>query len=167
MPGGILLKNFLDQIEKGLIRFVVVTIVIMAVIQGVMSVDPIRLYLSWGERMEGETIQLPVATTSNNADLDAEEAISPQARVAIEINQFSSLPRAQVLVNGKPKANFTGKRVNVTIQAGDTIEVDATAYNFPIDFNIAAVSSNLAFPEKGQVYTANQAIVMIGKSIVK
>lgn len=161
------MKDIFNRVEKGLIRVVVLGIVIMVVVQGFMSVDPIRLYLSWGERMEGETIQLPVATTSENADPDAEQAISPQARVAIEISQFSSLPRAQVLVNGQKKAAFTGKRASVTVCAGDTIEVDATAYNFPIDFNIAAVSSNLAFPEKGQVYTSNQSIVMVGKSIVK
>ncbi len=161
------MKDYIRKIEKGLMKFVVLGIVIMVVVQGFMSVDPIRLYLSWGERMEGEPIQLPVATTSENADPDADQAISPQARVAIEISQFSSLPRAQILVNGQTKAAFTGKRATVTVDAGDTIEIDATAYNFPIEFNIAAVSSNLAFPEKGQVYAANQGIVMIGKSIVK
>ncbi|MEQ8200851.1 MAG: hypothetical protein ABRQ24_05455 [Syntrophomonadaceae bacterium] len=162
------MKDLIDRVEKGLIRFVIIGIVIMVVVQGFMSVDPIRLYLSWGERMEGENIRLPVAATKTETDdPDVEEAVSPQARLALEISHFSSLPRARILVNGSERTSFNGKQVNLAVQAGDTVEIDATAYNFPIEFSVTAVSSNLVFPEKNLKYTANQTMVMIGKVIVK
>ncbi len=165
--GGWLVKDLIDRIEKSLIRFVVIAIVIMVVVQGFLSIDPVRLYLSWGERMEGQSIQLPVTKTSENADPDSELVVSPQARIAIEISQFSSLPKAKVLVNGVERAAFTGKRVSLAVKADDTVEIDSTAYNFPIEFGVATVSSNLVFPETGHKYTANQSVVMIGKVIVK
>ena len=163
------MKALIDRVEKGLIRFVVIGMVIMVVVQGFMSVDPIRLYLSWGERMEGEQVQLPAAATKTEpADPDVEEAVvSPQARLVLEITHFSSLPRARILVNGAERATFNGKRVSLPVQAGDTVEIDSTAYNFPIEFSVAAASANLVFPEKSQKYTANQTVVMVGKVVVK
>jgi hypothetical protein len=161
------LKNFINRVEKGLIRFIVLTIMVMVLVQGLMTIDPIRFYLSWGERMEGQTIQMPVTSTQENAYPADAEAISPQARVVIEAGKFSSLPRAKVLINGQEKYNFSAKRVTIEINAGDTVEIDSTAYNFPIDYEIAAVSSNLAYPKPEQTFTANQTVVMVGKIIVK
>ena len=163
------MKDLIDRVEKGLIRFVVIGIVIMVVVQGFMSVDPLRLYLSWGERMEGEQLQLPVAANkTETVDPDVEEAaVSPRARLVLEISHFSSLPRAKVLVNGSERAAFNGKQISLAVQAGDKVEIDATAYNFPIEFSVEAVSSNLVFPEKSQKYTANQTVVMVGRLIVK
>ena len=161
------MKNFINRVEKGLIRFIVLTIMVMVLVQGLMTIDPIRFYLSWGERMEGQIIQMPVTSTQENAYPAAAEAISPQARVVIEAGKFSSLPRAKVLINGQEKYNFSAKRVTIEINAGDTVEIDSTAYNFPIDYEIAAVSSNLAYPKPEQTFTANQTVVMVGKIIVK
>ena len=163
------MKDWIDRVEKGLIRFVIIGMVIMVVVQGFMSVDPIRLYLSWGERLEGEQLQLPAAVTkTETADPDVEVVVvSPQARMVLEVTHFSSLPRAQILVNGAERAVFNGKRVSVPVQAGDTVEIDSTAYNFPIEFSVAAASANLVFPEKDRKYTANQTVVMVGKVVVK
>lgn len=163
-----MVKDLLQRIERGLIRFVVLAVVMMVLVQGFMSVDPIRFYLSWGERMEGEKIQLPVAANRTvTADPDMEQTISPQARLVIETSHFSSLPRARILVNGAERSAFNGKRVSLAVQAGDTVEIDATAYDFPVEFRVTAVSSNLVFPDRSQSYTANRTMVMVGKVVVK
>jgi len=161
------LKKFINRVEKGLIRFVVLSLLLMVLIQGLMTADPIRFYLSWGERMEGQSIGLPVSLPQEETSPAVGEIKSPQARLAISIDKFSSLPRAKILVNGQEKYNFTERKVAVEISAGDTVEIDSTAYNFPIDYKVDAVSSNLAYPGKGQMFTANQTIVMVGKVIVK
>jgi hypothetical protein len=36
------------------------------------------------------------------------------------------------------------------VQSGDTVEIDFTTYNFPIEFSVAAASANLVFPEKAR-----------------
>jgi hypothetical protein len=161
------LKKFINRVEKGLVRFVVLSLLLMVLVQGLMTADPIRFYLSWGERMEGQNMQLPVNTNRQDSTAAAEPIKSPQARLAIGVDKYSSLPRAKILINGQEKYNFTDKKVTVDINAGDTVEIDSTAYNFPIDYKVMAVSSNLAFPDQGQTYTANQTIVMVGKVIVK
>lgn len=161
------MKKLINQVEKGLIRFAVLSLLLMVLVQGLLTSDPIRFYLSWGERMEGQTMQFPVNMNPEDSKAAAPEIKSPQARLAIGVDKYSSLPRAKILINGLEKYNFTDKKVTVEINAGDTIEIDSTAYNFPIDYKVTAVSSNLAFPEQGQTYTANQTIVMVGKIIVK
>lgn len=161
------MKKFIDRVEKGLIRFVVLSLLLMVLVQGLMTADPIRFYLSWGERMEGQNMQIPANTNQEDSTSAAQPIKSPQARLSIGADKYSSLPRAKILINGQEKYNLTDKKVTVEINAGDTIEIDSTAYNFPIDYKVMAVSSNLAFPNQGQTYTANQTIVMVGKIIVK
>lgn len=160
------MKNFINTVEKGLVRFAAVCLVTMILVQGLMTSDPIRFYLSWGERMEGQNVQFPVNTTQEITN-PVQEIKSPQARVAFGVEKYSSLPRAKILVNGQEKYNFTDKKVTVDLNAGDTLEIDSSAYNFPIDYKVTAVSANVAFPESGQTFTANQTIVMVGKIIVK
>lgn len=147
-------------------RFAAVCLLLMVLVQGLMTSDPIRFYLSWGERMEGQNVQFPVNTSQETAN-PVQDTKSPQARVALGIEKYSSLPRARILINGQEKYNFTNKKVTVDMNAGDILEIDSSAYNFPIDYTVTAVSANVAFPEQGQTFTANQTIVMVGKIIVK
>jgi hypothetical protein len=92
---------------------------------------------------------------------------SPDAVLTIEVEKYSALPKAVILVNNRERARFENREVTLEVMAGDTIEIDSTAYDFPIDYRIRSVSDNLSFPEKDSVYTANHSIVMIGKVIVK
>ena len=139
----------------------------MVLTQGLMTADPIRFYLSWGERMEGTKLELPASIVPPESSTVAGEVKSPQARFNITVDKFSSLPLAKIVVNGKEKYSFTEQRLTVEANAGDTIEIDSTAYNFPLNYKIEAVSANLAYPQRGQSFTANQTIVMLGKVIVK
>lgn len=160
------MKNLINRVEKVLIRLVVFTVLIITVVQGFMTVDPVRFYLSWSERLEGQTIQIPVAGHREYIPV-AEEVSWAQARLAIEAGKFTALPKARILVNGEAKYDFREKKVIIDINAGDTVEIDSTAYNFPIEYEIVEVSSNLAYPERKQTFTANQTMVMVGKIIVK
>ena len=160
------MKNFINRVEKALIRVTVLSLILMVVVQGLMTADPIRFYLSWGERMEGQAVGLPVAAPQENS-APSVEVKSPQAQLTISIEKFSSLPKAKILINGREKYNFTEKQVTIAVNAGDTIEIDSSAYNFTIDYKITAISSNLAVPSRGQIFTVNQTIVMIGTVIVK
>jgi hypothetical protein len=161
------LKDFVNRVEKGLIRCIILSLLVMVVVQGLMTADPIRFYLSWGERMEGQNLEFPVSYPQQDTSPVAGEAKSPQTRLDIAVDKYSSLPRAKILINGREKYNFTEKQVTIDISAGDTVEIDSTAYNFPIDYKIMSVSSNLAYPGPKQIFTANQTIVMVGKIIVK
>jgi len=164
------LKRIIDKVEKYLIRIIVLSLLVIVVVQGMMTHDPLRLYLSWSERMEGQVVEYPVAADIKTVNKDNRErlkATSPQTYLVMEIKDFSSLPRSIILVNGREKARFNNKEVKLLLKANDVVEIDSCAYNFPVNYYIKNSSDNLAFPKKETMYTANQSIAMIGKIIVK
>jgi len=131
-----------------------------------MTSEPFRLYLSWGERLEGQLFEYP-AIAENPKQTPPAKVVSPDAVLTIVVEEYSALPKSVILVNGKERAHFEDRQVRIEVMAGDTIEIDSTSYDFPISYRITSVSENLSFPEKDEVYTANHSIVMIGKVIVK
>lgn len=164
------MKRIIDKVEKYLIRIIVLSLLVIVVVQGMMTHDPLRLYLSWSERMEGQVVEYPVAADTKTVNKDNRErlkATSPQTYLVMEIKDFSSLPRSIILVNGREKARFNNKEVKLLLKANDVVEIDSCAYNFPVNYYIKNSSDNLAFPKKETMYTANQSIAMIGKIIVK
>ncbi|NLW90640.1 MAG: hypothetical protein GXY34_03450 [Syntrophomonadaceae bacterium] len=160
------MKDLFYRFERYLIRFILITLVSVIVIQGLMTRDSFRLYLSWSERMEGQGIYYPVSRENVSEKLPG-KIQSPQASLVISIESFSSLPMADLLVNGRRCKTFENKDVKITVKAGDRLEIDSTRYSFPVKYRIKAVSQNVGFPEVNSSYTANQGIVMIGNVIVK
>lgn len=166
------MNRFINLVEKYLIRFALAGLLIMVVAQGVMNVDSLRLYLSWGERMEGQLIEFPVSSEieeseSANQTEELGHVQSPQALLILEIEKYSSLPRAAVLINGEKEFVFDEKQLKLELVAGDSIAIDTKAYNYPITFRVGETSDNLAFPVTGDSFTVNQRIAMLGKVIVK
>ncbi len=162
------MKNTVNRIERFLIKYIITALMVVVIVQTIMTQEPYRLYLSWGERMEGQSIAYPVNIPANNQQkTPASNIQSPQAFMILSIDKFSSLPRARVLVNDQEAKTFTQKEIRVNLKAGDKIEVDSSAYNFPVEYQIKDVSANLSYPEKGACFTVNQGIVMLGKVIVK
>jgi hypothetical protein len=159
------LKRLVEQVEKYLIRMAALSLLVLVLVQGAMTSDPIRFYLSWGERLEGQTISFPV-----HAAKETDEAKSYKSGcgyISISSEKYSSLPRTGILVNGVLVRYLDARTVEIEVRAGDTIAIDSRAYEFPIDYKITASSSNMAYPEKGQVYTTNQSLVTVGEVIVK
>lgn len=160
------MKDFFHRFERYLIRFILITLVCVITVQGLMTHDSFRLYLSWAERMEGQDIYYPV-NRENVAEKTTVKIKSPQASMVITIESFSSLPLAKIIINGRVKSSFENRAVKLTVKAGDKIEIDSTSYAFPVKYRITTVSTNVGFPEANACYTANQSIVMIGNVIVK
>lgn len=160
------MRRFADLVEKYLIRTIIISLVLLVLVQGLMTKDTWRFYLSFGERLEGQVIEYPVNTTDEDAESNA-PVESPYAILVISTENNLALPKAKVLVNNKELANFTQNEVQLNLMAGDIVEIDTTSYNFPVEFKITQVSDNISFPERDKSYTANQGLVMIGKIIVK
>lgn len=169
------MKKHINLVEKYLIRIIILILVTVVVVQGLMTRDDLRLYLSLGERLEGQYIGQPALNKNQTPAPSAQDGSvnnkavreSSQARLTISIERYSSLPRAVVLVNHHPYREFTEKDMHLELAAGDIVEIDTTFYSFPVSFLVKETSSNMAYPEKDQVYQANQGIVMVGRIIVK
>ncbi|MEN6461294.1 MAG: hypothetical protein ABFC94_08005 [Syntrophomonas sp.] len=162
------MKRFVNRVEKGLMRLVVIGVILMVMVQALMTREEYRIFLSWGEKLEGQSINYPVtATKQAERENSASPTKSTQTLMNISIDMFSSLPKAIVLVNGKQAGNFSDREISLKLKGGDVVEIDSRYYNFPINYKITSTSDNLAYPGQGKEYTGNQSIVMIGKVIVK
>ena len=162
------MKKFIEKVEKHLIRSIALVFVAVILVQGLMTQDDMRLYLSWGERLEGQTIEYPVySNEGEKQEPEMETLNSPYALLGLSLEEYSSLPRAMVLVNGKEHGSFEDNQVQLKLMAGDVVEIDASYYDFPVKFKVLKASDNLAFPVPGENYVCNQDVVMIGKIVVK
>ncbi|NLG32269.1 MAG: hypothetical protein GX550_01980 [Syntrophomonadaceae bacterium] len=162
------MKKWVNLIEKILIRCIVLILIVLVLVQGMMTKDSFRFYLSWSEQMEGQLLEFPVSAGSQYREAEPSMQIdSPFAALTISISEYSSLPKANVLINGQPTGNFTEPELNLTLMAGDVVEIDSSYYAFPVEYKISRASENLAYPGVGNSYTGNQGMVMIGKIIVK
>ena len=161
------MRKFFDRVERTLIRVIVIALVALVVVQGIMTNDQLRFYLSWSERMEGQALNLQEEEIPTAPDNAAQVAVAPQAWLTLGVKDFTALPRAKVLVNGQEYASFDTSKVELKVNPQDVVEIDSTAYNFPVEYQVMSRSPNLAYPRQGQVYTDNQSMVMVGKIIVK
>lgn len=161
------MRDFFERVERLLMRMVVIALVAVVIVQGVMTNDQARFFLSWSERMEGQAINLEEAGSDTASDGAAQSAVAAQALLTLGIKDFASLPKARVLVNGQEYSVFNSAKVELKVSPQDVVEIDSTAYNFPVEFQVISRSPNLAYPRQGQIYAANQSMVMVGKIIVK
>lgn len=161
------MRDLFERVERILMRLVVIALVAVVVVQGVMTNDQARFYLSWSERMEGQALNLEEADRGTAPSTPTQSVVAPQALLTLGVKDFSSLPKARVLVNGQEYSAFNSSKVELKISPQDVVEIDSTAYNFPVEFQVISRSPNLAYPRQGQIYAANQSMVMVGKIIVK
>lgn len=161
------MRKIFEKVEQSLIRLIVIGLIAVVVVQGVMTNDQVRFYLSWAERMEGQALNLAEEGIAVPPEYASSAVTSPQALLTLGIKEFSSLPKAVVLVNGKETDYFKDAQVELRINAQDVVEIDSTAYNFPVEYIVLNRSPNLSYPRQGQVFNANQSLVMVGKIIVK
>lgn len=156
--------------ERILIRLAALSLVLIVVVQGIMTVDPVRFYLSWGERLEGQNFDFPVQGvdySQQRTTIDESVHVPNEAVIVFSIKDYEALPYAKILINGQEKKRFTSREVECVVRAGDRIEIDASYYHHRIDFIIKSGSPKLAYPCPGEIYTANGTVVMVGEVIVK
>jgi hypothetical protein len=118
MSGGMMVKRFIEKVEKYLIRSVALIFVALIVVQGLMTHDDMRLYLSLGERLEGQSIDYPVHSQPPQEEMGAVH--SPYALLCLSLEEYTSLPRAAVLVNGEEYAAFEQKELELKLLARKT-----------------------------------------------
>lgn len=139
-------------------------LVSLVVVQGLMTNDNIRFYLSLGERFEGREVTVTTAVTSDlDETLEIPCSTSSPGSFYLELQDYTSLDKVRLLVNGQEIGGMSSSRVKLYVTSGDVIEIDTQAYNHPITLKITNVTTNLAFPAEGMTITSQQAVTMVGK----
>lgn len=160
--------KIMDEIGKRVVRFLIFGLVALVVVQGLMTNDSIRFYLSLGERLEGQEVTVPAAVSSDSEEIgEIPCSTSSPGSFYLELQDYTSLDKVRLLVNGQEIGRMSSSRVKLYVTSGDVIEIDTQAYNHPITLTITGVTPNLAFPEEGMTITSQQAVSMLGKVKVK
>ena len=100
--------------------------------QIVRSSDSLSAKIDLGENWYGEEYQFSPAAADNGG---------VWGNVVLELMDYSTLPKALVLINGEQKASFREQQVTVRVENGDVITVDTTAYGSAVRVRIKSVSS--------------------------
>lgn len=160
--------KIMDEIGKKLVRFLIFGLVSLVLVQGLMTKDNIRFYLSLGERLEGQKVAVPATVTGDPGDIEEIPCTtSSPGSFVLALEDYSSLDKVRLLVNGQEMGRMSSNRIKLYVTLGDVIEVDTQAYDHPVTLKITNVTPNLTFPQEGMVITSQQALSMLGKVQVK
>lgn len=164
------MSDWSKRIERIVRRIAIFIAVALVLVQGAMLNDDIRYRLSGGEQFEGRQVteeSYHSIQAASDSVLTGEEAVSPWAEVEIELMQFTSLPRAMVLVNGQWAGSFSEPRLRLRVMGADDIEIDTSSYEFPVQFRLNKVSINVVQPCAGTLLKSNGGRIYVGKVMVK
>lgn len=157
---------------RWLCRSLALALVVLVVVQGMMTHDPWRLYLSFAERLSSEreaaekysaALAPPPLSRETKEDFGEAEA----ATLTLEVVNFSSLGRAIVRVNGETVGNLRDKVLSVGVRDGEFIEIDTTFYPQPVKIRISQTSKNLRYPRQGEALELLQEVVCLGPVSIK
>lgn len=131
-------KPWSDRLERVLIRLVVVAALIVMIAQALLTGDPVK-----------EATTPVTAPDRPQFSLKDYAGILQSPVVTLQLKNYSSLPLAKVLVNGKSRGEFRDRYVTVFVREGDVLEVDGTRYNRPLDIEVLDVSKEVILPATG------------------
>lgn len=139
------------RFERFLVRLVIAAAVILVLVQALAVQSPTAGLLD----LAGLDEHRPVAAISNN---DQDKTIV----ITFELLDFSSLGRAQVLVNGSPAADFSTRYTTVKVAPGDAVEIDGTFYDRSFRIKLLDVYPVAVKPVRDVVHTVRQERHLIG-----
>lgn len=175
---------WLDRVGGWMLRIMVIGLVALTAAQMLMTSEPLRLYMSFAERMESRMAEadnsselVPAATSPASGEVEpgkepkgyeiAEEEISNTAELTISLTNLTSLENALVRVNGKPAGNLGNREVTVKVSGGDIIDIDTSFYPYQVEITITNTSPNLLYPRAHLTLTLKEEVVRLGPVKVK
>ncbi|GAB6156985.1 hypothetical protein JCM39194_01850 [Desulfotomaculum varum] len=98
---------------------------------------------------------------------DAQTVMQPAAGaehvLILQLMNFSTLPKAKVLVNGQVKGDFGHPYVTVPVCQGDCVEVDTTFYDHLVTIKVLDSTRQVMSPTKGAEFTGQKTVLTLGR----
>ena len=149
----------MKRIEGVLILTVVVGLFAIIGSQALHSFNPVDFYAGIAEKLEGEPVnfydEFPETRVTSG------QYHSVFATVTVQVENFSSLEKAVLVVNGEEVADFREKQVTIKVAPGDILAVDGSFYTHEIVFRVVAASQNVSQPEIGQTVKVEGDVVIL------
>lgn len=111
--------------------------------------------------------QSPLWQVINRVGSDAQCVVKPMGgsdnSIIFQLINFSTLPKAKILVNGKIAGDFTHPYVNLPVAEGDLVEIDTCFYEHLVTIKVLESSSNIVLPQKGVQLSGKKTVLSFGK----
>ncbi|CCO09008.1 hypothetical protein [Desulforamulus hydrothermalis] len=108
----------------------------------------------------------PADRLINQVGSDAQTVMQPAAVaehvLILQLINFSTLPKAKVLVNGQVKGDFSHPYVTVAVCQGDCVEVDTTFYDHLVTIKVLDSTRQVMSPAKGAEFTGRKTVIALG-----
>ena len=154
--------NSRNKLEILLISVIIVAVVAIFAVQAVLVLDTAELFFTIGEHLEQQSVtfyeEFPETRVTS-----ADSYQSIFATVTIQCENFSSLEKAVLLINGEEVGDFRAKQITVKVSPGDVLAIDGSFYIHEIVFKVVAASENVAQPEIGQTVRVLGDIGVLGE----
>ena len=83
--------------------------------------------------------------------------------ITLRSPDFFSLPHAKIYVNHHRISDLRDGQITLIVTHGDIIHLDTSFYNRELDFEFAATSGNISYPEAGERFTVLPQNNLIGE----
>jgi len=147
-------KDFLFwgvKLERWLLRVVVMCAVMLVSVQWFTS-DPALRVISQAEN-----------SIIDQSNLGQDEL---NHLVTFQLLEYTSLPKAAVLVNGEKNGYFTNRYVTVPVTDGDELAIETSFYKHPVAFKILETYGNVLVPAKGTLIEVQGTTKTIGTVVI-
>jgi len=148
-------SNFFEAGDKLLIKMIYVLFCLVIFSQALLVYEPFHLRISLLEKLEGEKIE--------------ENLIYPAGDINIGTNNLtfrlltpyiSSLPQANILVNGEKNSDFTNLQTTISAEVGDKVTIDITNYSLDLEFKVIS-SGKIKIPKDVLSVRKGQSLTII------
>ncbi len=86
--------------------------------------------------------------------------------VTFQLMDYTSLPKAAVLVNGEKKGYFENRYVTVPVTDGDELAIETGFYEHPVSFKVIQTYGNVLVPSAGMVIEVQGTTKTIGPVVI-
>ncbi|MDA8235577.1 MAG: hypothetical protein M0Z31_12405 [Clostridia bacterium] len=158
--------HWAEKIERVLFRLVLVGMALVLVGQVMDSENPWDSVIALTSLNNDPVLhsrELPSKPDEVSGGQDGERGYADLATVTLQLENFSSLAKAKIIVNGREVGNFTEKLVSVKVRPGDLLEVDGSFYQQAIRVKVLDTSPIIKRPEEGGEFLVRSGITQLGK----
>ncbi|MEJ6952169.1 hypothetical protein [Natronospora cellulosivora (SeqCode)] len=141
------MRNFLEMVEKFLVNFIVIGLILLISLQLIMRTD-----MGYQRIKNLEYSLRNVLHEDETVEVFARPQSFSEGKILISLEQDYSLPQVWLVKNGTRVANFSAGFVEIAISEGDFLLIDSKFYDQALTLEIKEISPNVRSWHVGQQF---------------
>lgn len=144
------------NMERAVIRFMVITSVLLVVAQIGLGLarDPVDFYIDMAQKVEAPPIEVPTTAGLTTPELEGNKATTATWNITLKATPAAPI---RVLQNGKLLGTLTRGELAITAQAG-TLQLDGTTCSQIVRVQVTGRDSKLHEPRLNQSFIVEKNV---------